>query len=384
MPSKMPYLDFDVYACLKCGYCREVCPTFEQYGWESVSPRGKIFYLKLLKEKNPLDLLLGMKIDIYDNFVESIYKCTTCAACKEVCHVKIDLVKLFEELREWMVRNKRGPLSKHKASYLFITTKHNPFNEDPELRTNWLPKDIELSKNPEVLFFPGCTSSYRMYELAISGVKILQKLKIPFTILGKDEWCCGSVLLRTGQTNAIVKLVEHNINAIEGRGVKTVITTCSGCYNTIKNDYPKYLGKLGFEIMHISQFLLKQINERKLKLKKLNKKITYHDPCHLGRHAKVYDEPRELLKELGCELIEMKRIKTLSRCCGAGGGFKAQFPEKALAIAVDRVKEAERTNAEILTTMCPFCKLNLTEGVKKANLNMEVKDTSELVLEAME
>lgn len=382
-----PEIEEDLYSCLQCGYCRSICPTFEQFGWESASPRGKIYYLKQLKGAGFMDRLLGRKIDLNDYFAERMYHCTSCDACSQVCHVDIEINNMWEKVKTWLVENDAGPRAAHKKIYKGIKAKRNPFGEDPEDRAAWLPEEFEVKPKAEVIFFAGCTESYRMMHIAKLATKLLDKAGVDFTVLGPDEWCCGSPLLRTGQNDLVEQeIVEHNIRAIQDRGAKVVISACAGCFGTISHDYPRIYGDdLPFEVYHLSQYAKKLIDDELLDLvNPINKKITYHDPCHLGRHGHVFDAPREVIEMLpGAELVEMKRNRNMSRCCGAGAGFKAQYNDYAEQIAKGRAEEALETGCEMLSTTCPFCNLNMRAGFEHAGHgDMPVKDVVELVGQA--
>jgi Fe-S oxidoreductase len=392
----MPDIDTDLFACLQCGYCRGVCPAYEQFGWESNTPRGKLFAMRSAKSKIPLVNKLVGKCDLGPEFFERLYHCTSCGACDEVCHVNIHLSQLWEEMKEWMI-NEKGMKAKpaHRTLYDRISdpNKRNPFHDDKdpkkdllERRGAWLPPDVKLSDNPEVIFFAGCTSSYRLQPLAQAAVKILAKAGVPFTILGSDEWCCGSPLLRTGQTDIVKKeIIKHNVSAIEGRGAHTVVTACAGCYNTLRTDYPKIIGKLPFKLYHLSEYIEKLIKAKKLTFtKEIKKKVTYHDPCHLGRHGKIFEAPRNVLKAIpGITLVEMERNRAKSRCCGGGGGFRIGYTDISEDIAVGRVREAKATGAELIVTPCPFCVVNLNAGSKKAGIDIKTVDLGQLLMQAL-
>lgn len=392
--KKPPNIE-DLYACLQCGYCTSICPVFAEKGWESFSPRGKIYWLKQYCNKGLMDKILKRKFERDEQWIKCIYSCTSCGACNVVCHENIKLSDFWEEIKEWLVKDGIKPLQAHKDLYNRISdpNKRNPFldEKDPkrdtlENRGAWLPENIKLSTEPDVLFFVGCTSSYRLQMLARSAVQILTKANIKFTILGEDEWCCGSPLLRTGQADIIKKeYMEHNLNEIKKRGVDIVVTACAGCYNTLKNDYPKVVGELPFKLYHLSEYLELLIQNDALTFTKhIDKKVTYHDPCHLGRHGGVYEAPREVLKSIpGIELIEMPGNREMSQCCGAGGGFKMAFNDTAVDIAVKRVKEAKATGAELIITPCPFCVVNLNAGAKKANIQLKTIDLMQLVTMAI-
>ena len=273
----------------------------------------------------------------------------------------------------------------HKKIRERVTQKRNPYDEPKEKRPAWLPKDIKLADDPEVVFFTGCTEAYRMTPLAVATAKLLDKAGVKFTIMGEEEWCCGSPLLRTGQKGPVIQeLAPHNVREMERHGWKVMVTACAGCYNTIKNDYPKMVGNPSFELYHITEYFDKLIKDGKLKFtKEFKKKVAYHDPCHLGRHAKVFDPPRNILKAIpGLELVEMKHERDDSQCCGAGGGFKSAFNDMAESIAADRVKEAVEAGAELIVTSCPFCQVNLIAGAKKAGLDLTTMDVVQVALQA--
>lgn len=374
----------DIYTCLQCGYCTSICPMFEQLGWESASPRGKVFYIKQLTQRNLLDKILRRNIEVSNDFIVRMFQCTGCGACEEVCHVNIKLHDFWKRVKEWLFEQGLISIEAHKKVHERIHDFKNPFAEPPEKRGNWLPDDITLSKNPEIVFFTGCTEAYRKQEMAITTAKLMQKLNVPFTILGKDEWCCGSICINTGQIDYIKEFANHNVQAIKNTGAKILVAACAGCYNTLKNEYPKIVGKLPFELYHVSEFLDKLIKEDRLIFTKhIEKKVTFHDSCHLGRGSRVFDAPRNVIKNIpGVEFIEMVRSRELSRCCGAGCGCVAAFKPIAVSLALERVLEAEKTGADLIVTTCPFCNLNLN-NVAKENGMIETVDVVQLAYAAV-
>lgn len=227
-----------------------------------------------------------------------------------------------------------------------------------------------------LLYFKGCTAREKLNSIEDSTIELLNLAGIEFEELS-NESCCGSVLLRTGFKDEAIEQMKKNLKDLEG----TILTSCAGCYKTLKYDYKDVLG-IDLDVIHISQLLDKLFKEGKLELKDENKfknlKVTYHDPCHLGRHGGEFEAPRNVIKRLAT-LIEMKNIKEQSRCCGSGGGVKSAYGDLANSIATLRIEEAEYTNADLIVTSCPFCKLQLSENSD----NLEVLDLSEFVLKIL-
>lgn len=366
----------DIWVCAQCGFCTSHCPVAEQKGWESFGPRGKMYLLKALLKKD-----IGLSKELIDRF----YSCTTCSRCSKTCQTEIDLVEIWEAARALLVKEKVGPTEVHKLLAQAIAECRNPFGEPVAKRGEWAA-DLQCSAHGDIAFFAGCTAAIKIKALARNSVRILQSLGQEVAVLGEDEWCCGSVLLRTGQRELIKEIVAHNVEALKNTGASVVVSACTGCFKTIGVDYPELYGQeLPFKIMHLTQYLAEQIKQGKLKfMTTVDAKVTYHDPCHLGLHLGEYDAPRTILNAIpGLKLMEMENIRESSKCCGAGGGVKAAYPELAQALARARAAEAEATGATILASCCPFCKVNLSEAIGAAKLPIVQKDITELVLEAM-
>ena len=222
-----------------------------------------------------------------------------------------------------------------------------------------------------LLYFRGCTAREKLNSISKATERILRAANIKFETLD-DEKCCGSVLLRTGFLDDAIEQMNSNLKDLEG---KVILTSCAGCYKTLKEDYKKYLG-IDLKVIHISQLLEQLIKADKISLKgKGNLKVTYHDSCHLGRHAGEYEAPRNVIKAIS-DLVEMENIREKSRCCGSGGGVKSAYGDLSNSIADLRIKEAKGTDADLLVTACPFCKLNLNENSE----DLDVLDLSEFVL----
>jgi heterodisulfide reductase subunit D len=365
-----------VYSCLRCGSCRDayyvqentflICPVRELTGgFDVYYARGKMMLARKYLEG---------AIKPSEELMRYIYMCTTCANCREHCRISMNLpgrkttldqIAVIEAFRADLVEQGFCP-PKIKAFAESIRKNYNPYHEKHSERTLWMVKEVRLPEKADILYFVGCTSSYRRKEIAQNTLDILLKVNVNFTI-SPNEWCCGSPALRTGWVDVAKEMARHNIELIESIGAKTVVTSCAGCYRTLKLDYPRLVGKPGFEVLHTTELLQRLIGEGKITFKDVNASekmiVTYHDPCHLGRHVGIYDPPREVLKSLPfVELVEMRRTRSGSWCCGSGGGFKSAFGDLAVQLAEERLREARETGAKALVTSCPFCVHNFLDA----------------------
>ncbi|SOE22142.1 Cysteine-rich domain-containing protein [Spirosomataceae bacterium TFI 002] len=245
-------------------------------------------------------------------------------------------------------------------------------------------------EQPEILFWVGCAGSFddRYKKVTIAFVKILNKLKINFAVLGTEEACTGDPARRAGNEFTFQMLAQQNIQVLNGYGVQKIVTACPHCFNTLKNEYPELGGE--YEVIHHSQFLQQLINDGRLSVgggSFKGQKITFHDSCYLGRANDVYEAPRDVIKALDAELIEMKRCKTKGLCCGAGGAQMFKEPEAGKKdINIERIEEALDTGAQTIAVGCPFCMTMMSDGVKNKEREHEVKiyDLAELLLKDLE
>ncbi|MEM7825326.1 MAG: (Fe-S)-binding protein [Candidatus Aenigmatarchaeota archaeon] len=235
-------------------------------------------------------------------------------------------------------------------------------------------KIFEKLKGGNVLYYHGCLKKFVAKELGENYRKILRSIGIDFIELKDLEFCCGSPALNAGYKEDTKNLAEKNFKVFKEHSVRKIITSCPACFKVFSQDYPKILEKWEIEVEHTTQTIAKSVKEGKLRMnKKFNSIITYHDPCHLGRYSKIYEEPREILKFLGFKIAEMEFSREKSFCCGGGGGVVGNYPELAEEIAKDRIKQANETKAKVLVTACPLCYFHL----KKVANGIEVKEISE-------
>jgi len=348
-------------------------------GFETYSARGKILILKRFLEKSK---------PFTKDLIENYYLCSACGYCKQVCPTEIDLPELFVTIRSKIVEE--GLASPKVRDFLECIYKYgNPWGEPRNRRDEWT-KDTEISRyepDHELLYYVGCIGSYdtRAQDAAKALGDVLLKSRVPFGILGAKENCDGNEVNQLGEKGLFELLAKSNIQLFKDLKVRKIVTLSPHAYNAMKNEYPKFGGN--FEVMHYTQLLRDLIKSGKLELSKgfsAKLRVTYHDPCFLGRWNKEYTAPREILEAISnVELVEMGRNKENAFCCGGGSGnFYTDFlggtensPNRV------RIKEAYETDAKILAVSCPSCLTMLEDAIKTEGLEgkMAVKDISEIV-----
>ncbi len=373
------FLDMAFDYCIKCSTCKmgfknfePSCPSGEKFLFESYWASGRIRIAR--------GLLTG-ELKWTEDLKDPIFACPTCGACMDSCQAPHQdyIVDIIEALRELTVKHiGPGPNQDKLVERTSNPEMYNPYGEKNSDNKE-LKEKYNLPDKAEWVYFIGCTSNYRQQSIRDATLRLLKKVGLNFTLI--DEHCCTSPMLRTGQIDIAPDFMKYNIEAIKNAGASKVITSCAGCYRTLLKDYKKYGNDLGFEVFHTSEVIKQLLDEGKIKIKsKFNEIITYHDPCHLGRHMGIYEIPREILKSIpGITLVEMRRNRNHSWCCGAGGGVKIGYPDWAVEISQERLKEAKETNAKIVSSTCPFCKTNLSDANNKYNFGFEVLDIVEIL-----
>ena len=348
--------------CFQCGLCDAVCP------WNKVRPFSM---RKIIREAT-----FGLtEID-----GEDIWRCTTCGKCTQQCPRGVKQIEIGVSLRRVASEYEVFPASVRSArtARASLISEGNPLQGERKKRADWA-KDLSVktyTEGMEALYFVGCYLSYdpRMKKVATATANILNKAGVKFGILGDKESCCGESIRKTGSEEVFKNLAKENIKTFIDNGVKKIIVSSPHCYHTFKNEYPEFM--VNFEVVHMSQYLLELINDGRLELtKEYAKKVTYHDPCYLGRHNDIYDEPREALKKIpGLELVEMIDSRKNSLCCGGGGGRIWMDTPKEERFSDLRLEQANEVGAEVLVTSCPYCITNFEES----RLNLEYEDTLEI------
>jgi Fe-S oxidoreductase len=360
--------------CYQCGMCDTVCP------WNRV----RTFSMrKLIRQAT-----FGMT-EIEN---EEIWRCTTCGKCPQRCPRGVGIIEVGVASRRLATEfgvfpNSVKPIRGISSS---LTGEGNPLNEERSKRANWAEglSVKAFTEEMEILYFPCCYLSYdpRLKKVARATASLLSKAGVDFGILGSAENCCGESIRKTGDEDLFKRLARENIKTFIDNGVKKILVSSPHCYHAFKNEYAEF--KVNFEVVHISQYLLELINKGRLALRKeYTKKIAYHDPCYLGRHNGIYDEPRETLRKVpGVELRELPDIRVDSLCCGGGGGRIWMETPKGERFSDLRLAQAVEVGAEVLVTSCPYCITNFEDSRmnRSDSDTMAVKDITELVQEALQ
>lgn len=417
-PSRFGVLDveditwknyLDALTCTECGRCTASCPA--NITGKRLSPRKIIMDVRArMKEKGP-----GLVKDksftdgkaLIGDYItaEELWACTTCNACAQECPVNINHPSLIVDLRRYLVMEQAAGPGELNTVFTNIENNGAPWQFSPEDRLLWTadlhdsqnaPIEVPVmsdlfakGKRPEYLFWVGSAGAFddRYKKVTREFVKILHHLATDYAVLGVEETDSGDVARRAGNEMLFQMQALMIIQILQGYEVKKIITCDPHDFNTFKNEYPDLGGK--FEVIHHSQFLRDMIRSGKLQLNSNglhNKKITYHDPCYLGRANGEYAAPREVLAALSAGNVEMKRCKSFALCCGAGGGQMFKEAEKGeKEVFIERIEDAMATGAQIVATACPFCMTMMTDGIKYKNREEEMRnyDIAELVAMAI-
>jgi Fe-S oxidoreductase len=359
--------------CFQCGLCDTVCP------WNRVTTFSM---RRLIREAT---------FGLTEIEGEEIWRCTTCGRCPQLCPRDVRQIESGVALRRLATEYGvfHASVKPVRTAVGSLTGDGNPLNEERKNRANWAEG---LSVKPftegmEILYFPGCYPSYdpRAKKIAKATAFILNRAGVDFGILGTKESCCGESIRKTGDEELFKRLARENIKTFIDNGVKKILVSSPHCYHTFKNEYPEF--KVNFEVIHITQYLSGLIKDGRLEFtKEYKKRVTYHDPCYLGRHNGIYDEPREILSKVpGLELVEMTDFRRDSLCCGGGGGRVWMETKKGERFGDLRLGQAIGSGAEILATSCPYCITMFEDSRVVLNYDeaIQVKDVTEIIQETL-
>ncbi len=385
----------DAYACIMCGRCQDACPAYTT--GKELSPAAleinKRYFIKAHKntlasggevEKTLLDFALSES---------ALWACTSCAACLDVCPVGNEpMIDILNIRRDRVLMESQFP-KELQGAFNGMERNQNPWNINDD-RLKWAKEDASLKvpdveENPDfdVLYWVGCAGAFdqKGQTIARSFSKILNHAGVNFAVLGNKESCTGDSARRAGNEYLFAMMAEANVETLNKAKVKKIVTTCPHCMHTLKNEYPQFGGN--YEVVHHTEFIETLKKENKLKLTDAaeTKKITFHDPCYLGRHNSVFEAPRENIKMLGQSYIELERSGSDSFCCGAGGAQMWKEEESGdEPVRQNRMKEVQDSGADIVCTSCPFCLTMMRDAANELENGIDAKDIAELIAERLE
>lgn len=377
--------------CAHCALCTENCPTFFESEKSNYSPAIRSSNtLQLYNRKYGFMSRIIKKSTVTEDEVTQLsdgaFNCTLCGRCMETCPFGIQTHELWVKVREIVHDLECVPQNVLMLEKM-LKESRNPYGLDEDMRLDWtfytgLEKVPERDE-AEVAYFVGCTTAFKgaSQDTAFAISSLLNHFGEDWTLLGEEEWCCGSPLLLAGDEKGVRTYAEHNVEAIKGRGVEKVITGCAACYRVFKREYPVIFGEeLPFEVVHAVEYMRDKLSSGEIELEPLKKRVTYHDPCELSRLGGIIKAPRQIMDAFIEDYVELPENGMDVRCCGGGGLLQSTNNDLRFEIIKRRLDQVEGVGVEILTSACPACKLAFTDGVREYKYDLEVLDLLELVV----
>ncbi len=374
----------DSYACIMCFRCQEVCPAYNT---------GKLLSPAALEINKRYHFNNGGTTDVpMLNLIseEAVWACTSCGACVDICPVGNEPMRDILDIRRNLSMMESAFPKQLETAFKGMERNQNPWNVSQGERMKWAEgmsvPTIEENAEPEIIWWVGCApaTDTRAQKTAQAFAKILNAAGVNYAVLGKNESCTGDSARRAGREDIFFGLASQNVEILNEVAPKRIVTTCPHCLHTIKNEYPAFGGN--YQVIHHTQLINELVGAGKISmnLEGDNMKVTFHDPCYLGRHNKITDAPRDDLKSAGIEVVEMPRNSAKSFCCGAGGAQMWKEEENGTArVNTTRFEEAKATGADTVAVGCPFCMSMMTDASKADGGNIQVKDVAEIVAERM-
>lgn len=362
----MTDLEKSLELCDRCGVCLNICPTYAATQSEVFSPIGIV--------KAAQGIFGGE--EVVPEMKESIYSCPECYLCTGICPNAIDIPEIVAQARIELAKNGIGPLEKQNRIMEGILKLGNAANGDPARSLDWLPEKFTAHES-STLFFPGCLCSYVVTDSAASSYLLLKKLGVDFMVL-KDAGCCGVLFYHAGRIDLAREWFEKNADRFKRLGIDRVIVTCAGCYRVFQHLQPQLLGKIGFKAEHIVQLLPSLLREKGIEMEPKGIKVTYQDPCELGRYEKIYDEPREALRLAGVTVLELPQNRENASCCG--GTVRSAYRDISTKLASSIINEAP---ADPIVTSCTFCEFSLSAVAGKLKNPKKVEFITSTILRAL-
>jgi len=367
----------EVAKCTRCGFCLPNCPTYEVRKTEAFTARGRNAITRAVIEG---------RLGLDENLAKSIFTCLGCGACTKACFPAVETRDAVLADRACLAEARLHPKIFDKLAEI-LERHHNISEDDNEERMEWreylkdMPDEFLDKDRADIIYFVGCVASFFPLAQKIPSdlSAVMHRAGLDFTVLGGEEWCCGFPLLGAGMPEKVAELKEHNLEKIKSVGAKQAVFSCPSCFHTWTHLYDAKI-----ELVHSSQLLSNLVNQGKLELKPLNLKVTYHDPCDLGRNSGIFEEPRNVVKSIpGVEFVELPSNRNLSVCCGGGGNVEMVDPELSGAVAQKKIEAVLATGADTVVSSCQQCLRTIVTRARRQNININVLDLTQLVMKSL-
>jgi heterodisulfide reductase subunit D len=363
--------------CNKCGLCRVNCAVAKELLLEKFTPRGKIQLARLHSE--------GV-LDISERYRDIFARCLLCGSCSVTCPSGVDLNAVFLHMRAVIAQND-GVHPGAQPAVASLLENHNISGEDNLERGDWrdfiknLPGHRYERKRAEIIYFVGCVASFfpMVQKIPQNVVKILEASGADFAVLGGDEWCCGFPFIGAGLPDKAREMMDHNVKKVRELKAKTVLFSCPSCCRTWKDFHPQDLA-----LYHDTQWISKLIAEGKIELREVDRVVTYHDPCDLGRKGGEYDAPRDILRAIpGVSLVELENNRSQTICCGGGGNLEMTDPGLSADLAYRKIREIRSSGADTVVTSCQQCIRTIKGAARRHKVDLDVLDVTDVVMQAL-
>jgi heterodisulfide reductase subunit D len=367
----------EVAKCTRCGFCLPNCPTYAVRRNEASTPRGRNAITRAVIEG---------RLELSADLAEALFTCLGCGACTKACFPAVNTKDSVFSDRACLTEVHANPKIFEKLSEA-LNEYHNISEDDNEDRAEWqeylkdVPGEFLEKDHAEIVYFVGCVASFfpMAQKIPADFATIMYHAGLDFTILGGEEWCCGFPLIGAGMPEKVVELKNHNIEKLKSVGAKKAVFSCPSCLHTWKHLY-----KTDIELIHASQLLRDLVGQNKLDLKPLELKVTYHDPCDLGRNTGVFEEPREVIKSIpGIEFVELPNNRNMSVCCGGGGNVEMVAPDLSAAVAYRKIEEILSTGANTVISSCQQCLRTIVTNARRQNIELNAMDLTQLVMKSL-